>query len=92
MSPWLEGSFLTLALLAGIILGWLVGKRFGLRMPNVPLATLVLIAGSLGGPVLTDRLLGRGIGAYLLALLIAGAATGLTFWPMGEKQGEKKWL
>jgi hypothetical protein len=43
MNPWLEGTLLTLALLAGIAAGWLAGQRFDLRMPNVSVATLVLV-------------------------------------------------
>jgi len=92
MNPWLEGTILTLALLIGIGMGWGAGKGLRLRMPNVPVAALVLLVGSLGGPVLTYRLMGRELGSYLLALLIAGAATGLVFWPMGQKQGEREWL
>jgi hypothetical protein len=92
MNPWIEGGILTLTLVIGIAIGWVAGKGLGLRMPNVPVAALVLLVGSLGGPVLTYRLMGRELGSYLVALVIAGAVTGLVFWPMGEKQGKKEWL
>lgn len=92
MDPWLKGALLTLALLAGVGGGWLSGKRLSLRMPHLAVSTLVLAVGSLGGPLLMERILGRGIWSYGLALVIAGAAAGLVFWPMGEKQGERQWL
>lgn len=64
----------------------------GLRMPSVWISAAALVAGSLGGPALTYKLLGASLWSYILALLIAGLVTGLTFWPMGERQGEKEWL
>lgn len=92
MDPWLKAGLLSLALLVGTGAGWLGGKMTGLRMPNVWISAAVLVGGSLGGPALTYKLLGPGLWSYVLALLIAGLATGLTFWPMGERQGEKEWL
>ena len=86
------GAILVVALLTGFVTGWLVGKARRLAMPNVLAATLVLTAGSLGGPLLTYALLGRGTLSYAVALLVAGCSAGITFWPMGETQGQRQWL
>lgn len=92
MNGWTFGITLSVALLAGVGAGWLFGKLTGLHSPNVWLTTLILVAGSLGGPALTYKLMGPGVWAYALALLVAGFAAGFSFWPMGERQGEKEWL
>jgi hypothetical protein len=86
------GVLLTLALLAGFGIGWVGGRVLQLAMPNVLTTTLVLTAGSLGAPVFTYIVLGRGALSYTLALLLAGVAAGITFWPMGQPQGRKQWL
>ncbi len=92
MTPLVLGVTLSLALLGGFAAGWLAGKASGLAMPNALVATLVLTAGSLGGPVATYTLFGAGTMSYVAALLLAGFSAGLSFWPMGETQGERKWL
>ncbi len=92
MNPWAQAAVLSLTLLAGVGAGWLFGKLTGLRMSNVWATTLLLVAGSLGGPAVTYKLMGPGLWSYVLALLVAGFCAGLAFWPMGEKQGEKEWL
>lgn len=92
MSAWIQAGVLALALIAGFAAGWIAGKRTGLRMPSLWVSAVFLILGSLGGPLLTFKLLGRGDLSYIVALLIAGAATGVVFWPMSLKQGEKQWL
>ena len=92
MNPWVQAGLLSLVLLMAAAAGWLFGKLTGLRMPNVWLTTLLLVAGSLGGPAVTYKLMGPSMWSYVLALSVAGFCTGLAFWPMGEKQGEKEWL
>ncbi|MFN3650483.1 MAG: hypothetical protein ACK47B_12970 [Armatimonadota bacterium] len=92
MNPWVQGGILSLALAVGVGAGWLAGRTLRRRSPNAWVSTLILLAGSLGGPLVTYRLLGPGIVSYIAALLIAGLATGFVFWPMGEKQGEREWL
>jgi NhaP-type Na+/H+ or K+/H+ antiporter len=92
MSPSLLGAILVGALLAGFAAGWMGGRALRWTMPNVLTATAVLIAGSLGGPVMSERLIGQGPASYLVAVLIAGFAAGLTFWPMGETQGQRQGL
>lgn len=92
MTPWAVAGALVWALLSGFGMGWWTGRRLSLRMPNAYTTTLLLLAGSLGGPLLTSRLLGGGLLSFVLALLIAGFAAGLAFWPMGERQGERQWL
>ena len=85
-------ALLTCALLAGFVTGWLVGRTFVVTMPNAFVAALVLVAGSLGGPVVTYTLLGPGRMSYAAALLVAGFAAGFTFWPMGQPQHERQWF
>ncbi|HEU4753936.1 MAG TPA: hypothetical protein VFU47_12580 [Armatimonadota bacterium] len=92
MNPWLEGTVLAIALTAGGAVGWVLGSRLRLRLPNAFVTTLVLAVGSLGGPVLTYRLMGPGLWSYILALLLAGVTAGIAFWPMGERQGTREWL
>jgi hypothetical protein len=92
MSSWTKVGLLSLVLLAAAGAGWLFGARTRLRMPNVWVSSLLLVAGSLGGPALTYKLLGPGLWSYVLALSLAGFCTGLAFWPMGERQGEREWL
>jgi ABC-type enterobactin transport system permease subunit len=89
---WLRGSLLVAALLLGAAAGWMVGKRIQLQLPGAVVATCVLVSGSLGGPVFTYWLFGRGLGSFALALLLAGFATGLVFWSMGEQQGRRRLL
>ena len=87
MSFWLECMGFVAALLGGFLAGWNIGSMFRLTMPNVMVTVAVLIAGSLGGPVVTFAWLGPGVWSFAVALLVAGAAAGLTFWPMGQTQG-----
>ena len=92
MSAWVQGGLLSGALVAGFLAGWFGGRALGLRMPSVWISTAVLVAGSLGGPLLTWELIGRGPLSYVAALVIAGGAAGIVFWPMGLPQGEREWL
>ncbi|MFN7945137.1 MAG: hypothetical protein U0Z53_07280 [Blastocatellia bacterium] len=91
MNHWIEGGLLLLALIAGTCAGWIAGRRAGLRLPNVWVSLLVLLAGSLGGPLLTYRLMGAQVWSFMLALLLSGLAIGLTCWPMSETQGRREW-
>lgn len=86
------GAILVVALITGFVTGWVSGKALRLAMPNVAVTTLVLTAGSLGGPLMTFALFGPGTLSYALALLVAGCTVGITFWPMGETQGQRQWL
>jgi uncharacterized membrane protein (DUF441 family) len=92
VSSWTLAIVLTTALLAGFCCGWIAGRAFKLRAPNVAIATGILVAGSLGGPLVTYTTLGASAWSHALALLLAGLATGVTFWPMGERQGRRQWL
>lgn len=92
MGPWAQGALLTAALAGGFAAGWFGGKALGARIPSVWVSTLVLVVGSLGGPLLTWEWLGRGTLSYVLALVVAGGAAGIVFWPMGLTQGEREWL
>jgi hypothetical protein len=92
MNPWILGGLLTLALLAGFAAGWFGLRRLGVAMPNAWVSFLVLLAGSLGAPAATYHALGATPVSYVTALLAAGFAAGATFWPMGEKQGQRQWL
>jgi hypothetical protein len=92
MTPWVEGVTVTLALVVGVIAGWLIGALSRLRLPNALVTTLALAAGSLGGPVVTTLVLGPGLLAHSLALLIAGLTIGLAYWPLGERPGKRQWF
>ena len=87
-------TLLSFALLFGTAAGWMIGHRNDWRMPNAVVATAVLVLGSLGGPLLTFAIAGGEPGplAFATAVTIAGMSTGLTFWPMGRRQGEEQWL
>lgn len=87
-----DAVVLIAALVVGFIAGWVVGARVGIRMPNVLVSSVVLVAGSLGGPVLAFSWLGAHRWSHALALVLAGAAAGVTFWPMGQRQGQRQWL
>lgn len=92
MNPWLVGVAVTLALVVGVIVGWLIGALARVRSPNALASTLVLAAGSLGGPVVTTLLLGPGLLGHSLALLVAGLGIGLVFWPLAERPGKRQWF
>lgn len=91
MAPWLQGIILVLSLVVGIGVGWTVGRKIDLRMPNAWVTALVLAAGSLGGPVVTYKTMGPVMPSFILALIICGFCSGLILWPMGEKHGEEEW-
>ncbi len=93
-APAALATLLSCALLFGTWAGWVIGHRNGWRMPNAVVATAVLVLGALGGPLLTFAAAGGEPGpvAFAAAVTIAGLATGLTFWPMGQRQGERQWL
>lgn len=93
-TPGMLATLLSFALLFGTAAGWMIGHRNDWRMPNAVVATAVLVLGSLGGPLLTFAIAGGEPGPleFAIAVTIAGLSTGLTFWPMGRKQGEEQWL
>lgn len=86
------GVILSISLLGGFIIGWMVGKWSGLLMPNALVTSVLLVAGSVGGPLLTYTLFGPGTLSFAGAVAIAGSAAGLVFWPMGQPQGKRQWL
>jgi hypothetical protein len=83
---------LVVGLLAGFAGGWLAARRAGFRSPG-PWATFaILLAGSLGGPAVTYTVIGATPPSYIAAVFLAGVSAGVTFWPMGERQGSREWL
>jgi hypothetical protein len=92
LAPAVLGAALAVALVAGFGAGWLAGRTLRLTMPNAAVATAVLVLGSVGGPVVSAAWLGAGPLSFVAAVFVAGGAAGLTFWPMGETQGERRWL
>lgn len=91
-SPLTLGIVLSATLLAGFLAGWILFSRLGLRSPNAWVTVVILLAGSVGGPAVTYHVLGARPLSYVLALLAAGFAAGVAFWPMGRTQGTREWL
>ena len=92
MIRWELVAVLIGALMLGFGSGWLLCSRANLRSPNAWVTTLILMAGSVGGPAVTYGLAGATPTSYALAVAVAGFAAGATFWPMGRTQGAREWL
>lgn len=92
MNPWIKALVLVVTLLLSVGAGWTLGKLARIHPPALPVSIAIMVAGALGGPVLTYKLLGQSILSFMVALIMAGLAMGIIFWPMSEVESEERWF